>query len=349
MIKRLLTLSTILLSTSLFAAVVDSGPQIEVNNRVLAKINGNPISVIDLMKKMDFIFYREFPQYADVAEARFQFFSTNWKNVLNEMIDAELIIASAKDVKLKITDGEVRQEIEKIFGPNVVGNIDKLGMTYQEVFKLVQNDLTIKSMSYAMAQVPALNKVGPKEIRQAYDLYVKEHPVEESWEYCVISIKAPNQLKGKALAELSYKLLTENNVPPSDLHNALKEHHLITEDASISVSEDFLRKKSELSEAHKEALLKLEEGAYSQPLFQVSRVNNKQALYRIFFIKKHTTEGFIPFADVEGQLKNELLDRAMVEETERYRKKLRTRFCIDDNYLKMMLPDGFEPFHLTAK
>lgn len=324
------------------------GAGIEITNRVVANINGTPISVLDVMKKLEFIFYREFPNYAEIPEAKFQFFSANWKAVLNDMIDAELILASAKDVKLHISDGEVRQEIEKIFGPNVVANIDKLGMTYQEVFKLVQNDLIIKNMTYAMAQVPALNKVNPKEIKKAYEKYIKENPIEECWQYFVISIKAPNQLKGKAIAELAHKYLTEKNVAPSELGSALKEHQLLTEDVQVSLSEDFERKKSELSEAHREALLKLEEGKFSEPLLQQSR-SVSQSLFRIFFVKKYTPEATIPLAEIEERLKNMLLEEAMVEETSRYRKKLRTRFGIDENYLKMMLPDAFTPFCLQAK
>ena len=37
--------------------------ELVVNNQILAKVNGKPISVIDIMKKMDLLFYRRFPQY----------------------------------------------------------------------------------------------------------------------------------------------------------------------------------------------------------------------------------------------------------------------------------------------
>src|ERR1700733_15248143 len=67
-------------------------PQIVVNNRIIAKINGKPISVMDLMKKMDILFYRQYPQYASLVMARYQFYQANWSYVLSEMIDKELIL-----------------------------------------------------------------------------------------------------------------------------------------------------------------------------------------------------------------------------------------------------------------
>ena len=44
-----------------------------VHNRILAKVNGKAISVVDIMKKMDILFYREYPQYTSSSQARFQF------------------------------------------------------------------------------------------------------------------------------------------------------------------------------------------------------------------------------------------------------------------------------------
>src|SRR6202035_4022048 len=63
--------------------------QILVNNRILAKVNGKAISVIDLMKKLDMLFYRQFPEYTSSMQARFQFYQANWKHVFQELLDKE--------------------------------------------------------------------------------------------------------------------------------------------------------------------------------------------------------------------------------------------------------------------
>src|SRR5690348_14453650 len=62
-----------------------------VNNRILAQINGTPITTYDVMKKMDMIFLRHYPEYASSVEARFQFYQVNWQHFLQELINKELV------------------------------------------------------------------------------------------------------------------------------------------------------------------------------------------------------------------------------------------------------------------
>ena len=102
---------------------------VNVNNRILAVVNGKPLSVYDVMKKMDVHFYRQFPEYASSAEARHQFYQAQWKNMLRDLVDKELILADAESAKVEVSAGDVRQEMENMFGPNIIANLDKLGMT----------------------------------------------------------------------------------------------------------------------------------------------------------------------------------------------------------------------------
>src|SRR5205085_3839907 len=93
--------------------------RIIVNNRILAKVNGKALSVYDIMKKMDLLFYRAFPEYTSSTVARFQFYEMNWQAVLRDLIDKELIIADADENKVEVSSGDVRQEMETLFGPNI--------------------------------------------------------------------------------------------------------------------------------------------------------------------------------------------------------------------------------------
>src|ERR1700730_13068687 len=75
----------------------EDNARIVVNNRILAKVNGKEISVFDVMKKMDMLFYRQFPEYTSSMQARFQFYQVSWKRVLQDLIDKELIMADAEE------------------------------------------------------------------------------------------------------------------------------------------------------------------------------------------------------------------------------------------------------------
>jgi hypothetical protein len=85
---------------ALFDANKKNGPKIVINNRILGRVNGKPISTYDLMKKMDVSFFRQYPEYASSIEARFQYYEMVWKSALAEMIDKQLILADAQESKI---------------------------------------------------------------------------------------------------------------------------------------------------------------------------------------------------------------------------------------------------------
>lgn len=329
----------------LFGQSETAPKRIIVNNRVLAKINGKPISVLDVMKKMDLIFYREHPDLEESLVARYQFYMINWKTVLSDMIDGELILANAAEVKVTVSEGDVRQELEELFGPNVVLTIDKMGLTYEEAVKLVQNELTIKRMTSYMVHSKSLNRIGPEKIREVYENYAKEHPREASWDYQLVSIRGPNQLRNLALAEAAYQMLVKDKISLCNLVDALENSGLADPSTSIAVSDDLQRTDTTISDEHKQILSTLAPGRYSKPLTQTSRVD-KTTVYRIFFLKSHTAAGKVPYAEVEAKIKAQLEDKIYEEESITYRQKLRSRFGVCDD-LDAMLPKGFQPFILS--
>ncbi len=75
----------------------EKNQKIVIQNSILTQVNGTPISVIDLKKKMDLVFHQNYPQLEDSTAARYQFYQTSWRHVLSEMIDHQLILADAKD------------------------------------------------------------------------------------------------------------------------------------------------------------------------------------------------------------------------------------------------------------
>ena len=124
-----------------------------INNRILLKINGKAITVIDVVRKMDLLFYRQYENLASSAIARYQFYNTGWRTVLGMVIDDYLIMADAEEKQIKVNDGEVREELQRLFGPDVVLNVDKLGMTLEEAFELIKTELIVQRMTSMMVAV----------------------------------------------------------------------------------------------------------------------------------------------------------------------------------------------------
>lgn len=319
--------------------------KVEVNNRILAVVDGKPISVYDLMKKLDVIFYKQYPQYAEFAEAKFQFYQFNWKATLRDLIDKQLILADAKEVKLPVTGGDVRQEMETLFGPNIISNLDRLGMSYEEAYDIVQGDITLRRMIGARVSNKAQRKVTPQTIIKAYEEYSKNniHPAE--WDYRILSVRNKDAARAAEVADIAYNLLSKENVAIGNIEAALKKMGLIDQKTIFSISEPLHHTEKEISEMYKSALAEVKEGSYSRP--QAHDVKkSKEKIYRIFYVAKHTPSGAPPFAEVEAKLIADLRNQAMETETNTYLTHLRKHFYVDEKAILSMLPEDYQPFVL---
>jgi antitoxin component of RelBE/YafQ-DinJ toxin-antitoxin module len=319
--------------------------QIVVNNRILAKVNGKAISVIDLMKKMDMLFFRQFPEYASSVQARHQFYLANWDHVLQEFIDKELIIADAGEMKLQVNGGDVREEMEKLFGPNIITNLDQVGLTFDEAWKMVHADITIRRMLFFKVQLKALKQVTPQAIRDYYEQYAKENIRDNEWHFQVVSIRDHDQKLATKFANDIHQLLEKKGVPLTQLHEVLNERKSSEKVPLVNISEEFCNHEKELSDAFKNILCKLQPGSYSQPLEQKSRADNA-TVYRIFYLKSMIPGGVIPFNEIENQINEKLLEIVAAKETEAYLAKLRQHFDVQDSHLKEMISENFQPFLL---
>jgi DNA-binding ferritin-like protein (Dps family) len=320
----------------------DNKQYIFVNNRILAKVNGKAISAIDIMKKMDMLFYKQFPQYTSSVSARFQFYKVNWKHVLQELIDKELITADAEEHKVPVSNGDVRQEMEMIFGPNIIGNLDKIGLSFDEAWEMIKEDILIRRMVYLNVNAKVIKKVTPQDIKKVYEQYAKENQKEEEWQYQVITIRNPDSKMGEKTASFISELLSSNKNILNNLTNEIKDKAELG-DSKVTVSEPFKHGEKEISPLYKEELSKIEKGIFSKPIAQKSKKDN-QVVYRIFYLKEKTPAGAPPFNEVKSKLENELLDKLMNDETNAYIKKLRNHYHVQE-HLNLLAPD-FEPFIL---
>lgn len=319
-----------------------------VNNRILAKVNDKAISVVDVMKKMDVLFYREFPQYTSSIQARYQFYKVNWKHILEELISKELVMADAEENKLPVSNGDVRQEMESIFGPNIIGNLDKIGLSYDEAQKIVQGDITIRRMIYVRVNSKVIKKVTPQVVREAYDKFANDpaNKKPDMWQYHVISIRDKEATRGAEAANLAYEFLN-NNIAFDELAAKIKENPLF-EKTQINVSEEYNLEEKDISAAYKEILIKMTPHTHSKPIIQKNRADKTNHLFRIFVLKDMKKGGTPSFSEMEVDIKDKLFDDAVAQETDAYLKKLRKHFHVQEDYRSHSDEASFEPFSLKT-
>lgn len=338
----LLLASTSLLTAEMplvdFSQFQGKDQKIAVQNTILSRVNGKTISMMDVKKKMDMLFHQSYPQLSNSNQARIQFYEMSWRHVLMDMIDNELIIADALDKEIKISDGEIREIMEERFGPNVMQTLDKIGLTYDETWKMVKNEQIVQRMSWWFVNQKAISTVTPQDIRQAYRLYLEEHPAYSDWTYRVISIRVDQA--DDMLSEKIYKFLSESNQSPDSLENALKQFEV--PGISIAVSNEYSAKTPELSDIHKASLASLDIGNYSKPSFQTSRAD-KKTVYRIFYLIGKEDHSAPSFETMANQLRNDLTQKAVVQESQVYIKKLRKHYGFEAD---KTLPEDLHPFSL---
>ena len=338
--KKLL-ISSLFLFAIVFAQIPASqGEKLTLQNAILAKVHHNTISVIDVMKKMDMLFHRSYPQLIDNKQARYQFYFTQWKYVLDEMIDTELILADAETKGLKITDGEIREQMEERFGPNIIKTLDKVGISYDEAWEMFKTEMVVQRMTGFYVHSKALFSVSPQMVRKAYREYLKENPAEQTWTYQLVTIRSGENPPDEEITSQIHSIVSSHQQDKDTLFESFKEEH---PEYDVRISQEYRVDNKQISENHRLILSNLIAGEYSRPIPQESRFENG-LVHRIFHLKDYTYDAPASFGETANRLKEELLQRAVEQEYTRYLAKLRKYYGYET--LREMVPENFEPFQL---
>ncbi len=323
-----------------------STPQIVVQNRVLAKVNDKPITVLDVVKKMDVVFYKQYPQYANAPEARYQFYLASWKSVLNELVDKELFLSDAEEVQMTISDSDARKELEDMFGPNVVVNLDGAGLTFDEAKKMVQDEIIIRRMVYLRVHSKVLNTVTPQELRRAYDEYAKGYEKDDTFRYNVITIKSPSRRRLETFVNNSTEFLKENSVSLEDLPMAIKSVPGYDVFTTVRVSDTFDQSGKDVSDRYSALLSKIEGSGYSEPLWQKRESNDQNASVKLLYLQEVVKDDVPPFYEVAPKLKNDLMAELSEGEMKEYKERLYKQYPV--TIMENLIKSNFNPFQLEV-
>lgn len=315
-----------------------SNQPISVQNSILAKVNATTISVMDVKKQMDLMFHQHYSHLSESNQARYQFYEASWRRVLMDLIDNELILSDAADKEIKLTDGEVREEMENRFGPNVLTTLDQIGLSYDDAWKMLKNELLVRRMTWWFIHSRAIQSVTPGDIKKAYQRYLAEHPPYQEFQYQVLSIR--EDANGDSIEALGRFLQGKPGQSPEEL-----SQELLQLAPSIQISSTYTLSDQEISAAHKQALSSLEEKTYSLPVTQTSR-NSRQPISRIFYLIAKTDHPAPSFQELSPNLRNELTQKAVAQESQQYVSKLRKRYGFDQAYLEERCPQDFHPFSI---
>lgn len=342
--KVLLVVFGLFVTCSLFADSPEGARRrITINNRVLASVNGKVISVVDVKKKMDMILYQNYPQYMDVPEAKYEFYTSHWKEVLNDLIDRELMIADSEEKGFPISSGDVREELEEIFGPDVMLNLDNAGLTLDEAWGIVKADIIIRRMLYYQVRMRITPQITPSEIRKAYDERIKSIGMQKECVWRCLTVKSNDTAAATAYAEKLKGLLADEQISLDTLQEELEKRGIADPQMQLLISQPFRQKQAELSSALQELLLTMQEGTYSKPQLQSTRSDPKPVV-RVYYVQELKAEKIPSLQEMEPELREEITQELTTKKTAIYLDDLRRHFHLSKEQIEKELPVNFQPF-----
>ncbi|MDE3055778.1 MAG: hypothetical protein KGI80_03685 [Verrucomicrobiota bacterium] len=309
-------------------------PQIAMRNCILCQVNGTTISVMDVKKQMDLLFLQRYSSAQNMAPARYQFYETSWRRVLMDLVDNELILADAESKEVKLSDGDIREEMEARFGPNILSTLDPMGLSYEEAWKLIKKEMLVQRMSWWFIHAKALQGVTPGDIRKAYRLHLEANPSYQDYTYQILSVRAE---KSEEVAEKLSQLLQDKKETPETLRE-----ELLAALPSLQISSSYTLPSKQMAEPQKELLASLSPGQYSAPFLQ----QKDQAVVKIFYLIGKEDHPAPSFEEMAPSLRNELLQKMTLRESQKYVSKLRNHYGVDPESLTAHLPKDFHPFSL---
>ena len=316
-----------------YPSISEETGQITIHNRILTKFNNKTYSVLDVVKKMDMIFDSHYPQFAHSKLARYQFYNAQWKDTLQKMLDQELILLDAERMGVKVTDAEVREELLRKYGPNVMLALDRLKLSYEEARKMVSEDLIAEKILYFKVYSEAL-RVRPNDIKEKYLTYCKENPPSQKWCYQVLTIRSEDENISQALAHLAFDLLKEKK----DLSDISKNLQLENPNTTVLFTPEIISDNASISQAHKMVIETLNPGDFSAPVSQVNK--DQSVVHRIFYLKEKDVINPPEFPELAEKIRDGIIQKSIAIHLENYMKKLRIRY----GFSEQDVHSDFKPF-----
>jgi len=326
-----------LIGMTFLRAEETSGKTIAVDNRVLAAVRGQVITVVDVMKKLDMLFYQQFPQYRGSTEAKFEFYKSNWKRVFEDLVDRQLVLAWAEERKYHVSNGELREELEQMFGPNVMMNLYEAGLSVYEVQEMMRADLLMRRIVGYCVRMPVMASITPEVIRVEYERQLEEAKKRTVWVWKSVTIRSKEGDCPKAVAE---KIA-------SQLATVLPEKVQAPEGVEVVSSQTFHSKNQELSDSLQESFQHLSIGQYSEPVEFIGRSSSAKS-WRCYCVEQKDHEMLPSLSELEGVLREHIAAPEVEEKSREFFADLRRQYHVQQVLSSDTLV-AFEPFALHQK
>ena len=316
-------------------------PSIVVENKVLATVRDQIITVLDVSKKMDMIFYQQFPQYRGISEAKYEFYRANWRRIFQELVDRQLILSMAEEKHFEVTNGDIREEMEEIFGPNAMLNLYEEGLLLHDVEEMMKADILLRRALSFYVHSPVVAAVTPSVLRVAYKKCVEGLKEKYGWVWRSVTVRFKEGDCPKTIADQVWERLQKDHRTVEQVSAEMGKGY------EVVASSSFRSEKSEVAPGVQAILEQLQVQTFSEPQPFTSRSDQRQG-WRCYIVDERVSAAIPPFEELEPALRHEIADPVIEKRTIEFFEDLRKEYGV-----KQLLSSeellAFEPFLLKEK
>lgn len=294
-----------------------------INNRVLFRVKDNTITVMDVIHKMNLLFYKSYPHLVQSSMSKAEFYSGLWAVLVEAIIDDFLIVADAEEKKVSVDAKDVRREMERSFGDNLMDIISSFNMTEEDIFKIMERDLIVQKMLGIMVRSKVSLLISPGKIKEVYREQLRNYHREKQWSYVILTLESTSEENTLAVAEEIHDTIINQR----SLNEQAICRFAAKKDVKIKISNLLQGSEKTLSKVHQNILTNADFDLCSKPFVY------KKNQIRLFVIKEFSFTKEKSFSELEEQLHVELLEKLFEKEESLYREKLRKRFAFDKDVL----------------
>ena len=319
----------------------DHRSSIVMENKVLATVRDQIITVFDVVKKMDMIFYQQFPQYRGVPEARCEFYRANWRRIFQELVDRQLIISMAEEKHFDVTNGDIREELEEIFGPNAMMNMYEEGLSLHDVEEMMRADILLRRALSFYVHSPVISSVTPSVLRTAYEKRIEELKGGYGWVWRSATVKSKSGDCPEGVAKQMWSLLQKSHCTIEQISAELGNGY------EVVLSQPFRSEKSEVAPTVQAVLEQLQPQTFSEPQPFTSRSDPRQG-WRCYIVDERFSVKVPSFEELEALLQNEIASPVITVRTAEFFEDLRKQYGVK-HLLSAEELQALEPFHMKEK
>jgi len=297
-----------LLLVCLIQTVYSSEKQAEIqaDRRMLVRVRNSIITFADVMKKMDFIFYQQFPQLRTVPKERLKFYEANWKHVLQDLIERRLIMIFAEENHMEVQHGDIREELEGIFGPNVLLALYDAKVPVDDAHEMVRQEIMMRRILSFYVKAAVLASVTPQRVKERYRVKYENMALQEKISWRILALKAPAEVDSQQLVN---KLIFSLNEGKSTFE---EEKAALPENCELTISPLFVTESSQIAAGLKPILDAAEKNIWTAPL-QSKDMKNGIVKWNSYLVQERTQGEKIPLSAVEDEIREELVGPVLEE------------------------------------